>query len=339
MIRNPFTGGQVIGSNVTPEKYRANEGKRGTKEFVMSRSSLADFIECPSKWRDGHESKDTDATTWGTLMDTLVLAPKQFHERYAVYPETYPFSTTENKPWNNNAKYCRDWKATQPGKTFIWAEKIGSDGSPDEEKISLANAYRAKERLLAQKDIVELIACSEKQVMVVSEYRDKATGIVVPFKIMLDLVPDVQHPDYGKVLADLKTARNASEREFTKAVHKGAYDLQGALYSAIYVATTGEDRTDFTFVVQENTPPYQPEIWGLPEDWKVDALSEAIDALKFYCWCLAHDEWPGYHQTTRIAKWGMLSREAWMLRNIPRPPVESKAEHSKEQLNDLEVTP
>jgi hypothetical protein len=110
MIRNPFTGGKIIGSNITPEKYRANEGKRGTKEFVMSRSSLADFIECPSKWVNGHESKDTDATTWGSLMDTLVLAPKQFQARYAVYPETYPVEGGETKPWNNTAMFCRYWK-------------------------------------------------------------------------------------------------------------------------------------------------------------------------------------------------------------------------------------
>jgi hypothetical protein len=126
-------------------------------------------------------------------------------------------------------------------------------------------------------------------------------------------------------LADLKTARNASEREFTKAVHSGFYDWQGALYEAVYIAATGEDRTDFIFAVQENTPPYQPAIWGLPCDWKEQALVEVREALQFYCWCLAHDDWPGYPQTTKIAQWGMLNREAWMLRNIQRPPADRNA--------------
>lgn len=357
--KNPFVGGKVIGVDVSQEDYRCyGSADRGSKDFVMSRGSLASFLACPKKWRDGVTADETEATKWGTLIDTLVLTPARFDERFAVYPETYetrpadPKRTKgfkpERKPWNNNATVCREWKSEHEGKIFIW------DSADDEDEgATYSNARRAAKRLTEQEDIAELIACSKAQVMAISEYRDKATDIVVRFKILLDLVPDIAHAIYGKVLGDFKTARDASESGFTKAVHKGFYDWQGAVYSAVYCAATGEDRTDFVFVVQENTPPYQPEIWGLPCDWKNDALFEVTESLKFYCWCLANNEWPGYHQTTRISQWGMLSREAWMLRDIPRPPAfkpttpppppkplpPQPRPDGKPTLHELEVTP
>lgn len=350
-LPNLFSAATLIGANTNPEVYhRSNGGERGSKEFVMSRSALADFVSCPAKWRAGFESRDTEATRWGTLMDALILSPDKFDERFVIYPDTYEVNTLKcpkcgsvsdaancstcdkrtprqpfkrEKPWNNNATVCQEWKRKNAGKIFIHREKFGDDGEPDEETkaATFVNAQRAKGRIDENAELKELVKCSQTQVMVMAEYRDKATGLVVPFKVLLDLVPKVGHSDFGKALADFKTARNASEGAFTRAVHDGFYDWQGAAYHDAYVAATGEDRTDFLFAVQENTPPYQPAIWGLPEDWKNDARAEVRQALQFYCWCVVNNEWPGYPVSTRIASWGCLSREAWMLRDIQRVPL------------------
>lgn len=257
-------------------------------------------------------------------MDALVLSPETLEDRFAIYPEVYPCKATAKdpcteKPWNNNATYCRDWKEGHKGKIFIHKEKTEGDGSPDEDTkvATLGNAQRSKSVLFSDTRLKSLIECSKTQVMVMVEYHDNATGIVVPFKVLLDLVPDVNHLDYGKCIADFKTARDASEREFGKAIHAGFYDWQAEIYRDAYALATGEDRTDFLFAVQENTPPYQPALWSIGTDWLSDAAREVRQALEFYCSCLASEEWPGYPISTPILSWGAISREAWMLRSIP----------------------
>lgn len=344
-----FRSAKLVGVNVDPDRYIAyGPSVRGQKDFVMSRGALADFVKCPSKWRAGYESKETNATKWGSLIDTLALSPETFDDRFAVYPETYQVETkkcpkcdsvsdaqtcsctgkridrvpfTATKPWNNKAKVCDEWKTKRHGKCFLHAGTLDDDGGDDDKFATYGNAKRAIARLRADDRIASLIDCSQKQVMVTAEYHDSATGIVVPFKTLLDLVPDQKHGTYGKTLADFKTARDAEEREFTKAVHSGHYDWQAAIYHSAYVTATDEDRTDFLFAVQENTPPYEPAVWALGETWLHDARMEVISALEFYCGCLANDVWPSYRITSPIESWGALSREAWMLRDIPRPPA------------------
>lgn len=321
---NIFKTAKLIGADIDPEVYhRTGEHPRGHREFIMSRGALADFLKCPSKWLRGYESKDTNATKWGSLMDALVLSPDQFDNRFAVYPETYTNEKQEVKPWNNNATVCKEWKAKNAGRMFIHGEKFDSDGEPNEETQSptLGNANRAKMRLMGDARLKSLIDCSQTQVMVLAEYHDGATGITVPFKVLLDLVPDVGHADYRKCLADFKTARDASEHGFTKAVHDGFYDWQGVIYRDAYVKATGEDRTDFLFAVQENQPPYEPALWSLGESWMDDVRGEVLNALAFYCGCLATNQWPSYQITSPVESWGALSREAYMLRTIPRPPT------------------
>lgn len=349
-LPNLFATATVVRANTNPEVYhRSNDGERGSKEFVMSRSALKDFVTCPAKWRAGFESRDTEATRWGTLMDALVLSPDTFDERFLVYPDNYEVETlkcptcgsvsdaancsctgkrtprekfTLSKPWNNGATVCQEWKRKNSGKIFIHREKFTDDGESDEETkaATFVNAQRAKGRIDENAELSELVKCSQTQVMVMAEYRDKATGLIVPFKVLLDLVPKVENAKFGKALADFKTARNASEGAFKKAVHDGFYDWQSGIYRDAYVKATGEYRTDFLFAVQENVPPYQPALWSIGTDWLDDARAEVRQALQFYCWCLANNEWPGYPVSTRIASWGCLSREAWMLRDIQRVP-------------------
>jgi hypothetical protein len=344
-IKNPFVNGKIVGFDVKPEVYHViGSDQRGHMDFVMSRGSLAKFIHCPSKWLAGSESKDTEATKWGSLLDTLVLTPEQLNDRFAVYPDTYPCEATAKdprteKPWNNNATFCKEWKAEREGRIFIRNETMDAGGEPDEESgVTLGNALRAKSRMMADKRLRSLIHCSESQVMVTAEYHDKATGIVVPFKTLLDLVPNVSSPDWGKALADLKTARDASEYEFKKAVHRGFYDWQAAIYRDCYVAATGEDRVEFLYAVQENTPPYETALWGLGCDWLADARVEVIQALEFYCSCLATNTWPGYRASEPVGSYGALSREAHMLRDIPRPIVTAEPKQSR-PIHEQEIVP
>ena len=328
---NIFHSAKLIGGGIDPDVYhRTGDHPRGHRDFIMSRGALAGFLDCPSKWIRGADSKDTSATKWGSLMDALVLSPDSMEKRFAVYPDTYMTRPAnekvkgfmpEEKPWNNNATVCREWKSKNAGKSFIHREKFDGEGEPDEDTKSatLGNAQRAKARLMDDARLKSLVENSETQVMVMAEYRAESTKIVVPFKVLLDLVPHVEHPEWGKTLADFKTARDGSERGFTKAVHEGFYDWQAVLYRDAYVKATEEDRCDFLYAVQENQPPYEPALWQLGTSWLDDVRAEVRNALEFYCSCLAANQWPSYQISSPVASYGALSREAYMLRNIPRP--------------------
>lgn len=366
-VKNPFTNAKLLGVGVDNDVYRRTGGERGSLDFVMSRSALSDFLDCPRKWRDGCESKDTNATRWGSIMDTLILSPEKAEDRIAIYPDTYPTETlkcpkcgsisdaktcrscakmtervpfTAEKPWNNNSTFAQEWKKKRAGKMFIFREKTEDDGTPDEDSKSATygNALRARSRLMSDERLSSMIVGAQTQVMVMAEYRDRDTGIVVPYKVLLDIVPNKNHPVWGKSLADYKTARNASEKSFKEAIDDGFYDWQAVTYLDCYTAATGEDRVDFVFATQENTPPYHTEAWGISCDWLDDARREVVEALAFYCSCLKTGTWPGYNASVTVGSYGLLSREAYMLRNIPRP-IKAQSTPAPEPAYDIGITP
>src|SRR5437868_1489880 len=111
---NPLHNATIVSVDTDPAIYLRNE-KRGAREFVMSRSELAEFNHCPARWIAGFKKKDdTDALAWGSIIDCLMTAtPGTFSRRYAVCPETYTNKKGEVKPWNNNADACQEWNETQ----------------------------------------------------------------------------------------------------------------------------------------------------------------------------------------------------------------------------------
>lgn len=111
-----FQNATIVGTGICPESYHAASGRRGSKEFAMSPSSLKRFAVCAEEWivegqrlaelrrelvavtdRKGREQLRRDiaelegeskAKNWGSMVDARLLTPETFNERYAVRPET-----------------------------------------------------------------------------------------------------------------------------------------------------------------------------------------------------------------------------------------------------------
>ncbi len=283
-----FLNAKVVGDNVSQSVYRVNGHERGHKDFIMSRGELMSFSESPRKWLAGWQRDDTESTDWGSLLDTLILSPQQFGGVYAVAPETYTDKKGEEKPWNWNANACDEWRQQQAGKEVLKSNQ-------------LKEAQRAEKHVVAS-SAWSLIMCSRKQVMVTAHYVDSATGIKVPLKALIDLVPDADDVLWGKSLADFKTCASARPDLFEKSIFKCNYDAQAALYRDMYVAATGEDRTDWVFVAQENSAPYEvaDPMPCLSSDFVDIGRSKISFALKYYCQCLASNEWPSYSIGNRL---------------------------------------
>ena len=284
-----WTNAKIIGHS----QKRGEAGQvRGHKDFCMSRTQLNAFAECPAKWLAGEEVKEeTKAMSFGSVLDCLTTTPDAFLRRFAVAPENYPVvnakgvETGERKPWNLNSNWCKEWKA----------EKEAAGLSVVTKELFL-DAQMAFTALHNDRPIASLIECSQKQVLIVADWQDEDTGLSIPFAGLIDLLPHISSPTWGKTIADIKTARNGNPATWNRVVDDSGYDIQAALYMDIYIAATGEDRTDFVHVVQENTFPFHvvSPAPALSEEFLKWGRTKYKHALQLYCHCLKTGVWPSY---------------------------------------------
>ncbi|HXJ56936.1 MAG TPA: PD-(D/E)XK nuclease-like domain-containing protein [Verrucomicrobiae bacterium] len=304
-FRNRLINAKIVGENVEPEAYHRPSGRRGEVDFVMSRSELMEFDYCPWRWIRGFKDTGNASTEWGSIMDNMVMSPEKCDEIYVVCPETYPDTKTgEPKPWNWNAKYCKQWRDERAGKEPIKANDF-------------KDAKVAFEALIQDELIADIILNSRKQVMVVAEYRDEATAITIPIKTLLDLVPSLEGL-YPKSLADFKTACSIGHAAWDRAVFDHRYYVQSALYLDAYVAATKEDRVDFRHIVQENYQPWDTGRRLVSEEFINLGRGLYQKALKRYCQCLKTDIWPGHDDKDdngriSIEGWTLVQPKDWMV--------------------------
>jgi hypothetical protein len=303
-IPNPIASAKVVSAD-TPNEVYLNwpTGKRGERNYVISRGQLVEFAKNPLRWRLGYkDDSETKATGWGSLIDCLLLQPDQFEKRYAVCPKTYPGKDGE-KEWNWNANHCKEWREAQTGKEVV---KLDTHDQ----------ACEAVEFMLADEQVKRLVKQSKHQVLVTAVYKDKETGIEVPIKTLLDLVPDLDG-EFPKSLFDIKTSMSAHPRAWTKHVHEYGLHVQGALYTDCYTVATGEDRQDFRHIIQESFWPWVFVKRYLSSEFLTIGRFKYLNALKQYCRCLDEDCWPNYEspRSSLILPDGFesINPEAWMI--------------------------
>lgn len=305
--RNPIQTAKVIGENVTNETYLRQDAARGDPNYIMSRSELAEFARCPSRWRAGYKDGDTDATDWGSLIDCMVMQPQEFANRFVVTPETYTDSKGVDKPWNWNATACKEWREARDGKQPV---------KHKDHQLAL----RAVDRLFSDRAVASLLQQAKVQVMLMGEYRDEASGLVIPLKALVDFVPeaDLCAGAFKTALGDFKTASSASPRAWPRVVFERAYHAQAALYLDLYNAATGEERDTFLHVIQENYAPFEAGKRMLSQEFIELGRMAYVNALNSYAQCLANDHWDTYDELgfnrTVIYGFSLTEPEAWMVK-------------------------
>lgn len=332
--KNPFSECKVVGPIENPSVYHASFHERGSLEHPVSRSMLMQFASCPAKWRAGWAPKDTDSTDWGSLIDCMVLTPGEMQNRLSIQPKTYPApkdcTAVKNKkcaegdpiPWDNKSNFCKAWTTQQGDKQIVSDKEITA-------------AQQAHEKLIRDDRVFELLRASEKQVLVEATYQDEDTGLEIPAKCLIDLVPDVSHEKFGKCLADLKTTRSAHPRTWLNSVHLYGYDAQAAMNLWMYSRATGEDRNTFYHVIQENTHPWQVARRMLSEEFIEIGRVKIVNALKRYCRCLKTGNWPSWDDYSEYDGWGMVNPAPYMMTIEDAPePIEETEDKPEYQLSD-----
>lgn len=295
-----ITKAQIVSVDTEYSDY-APELERGNPKLVVRCHTLTEVTRNARRWLNGYVSPASKSKEWGAILDARVLTPKRFHQRYAVPPATYINKDGKTCKWRDDDRIeaVREWKEAHKGVEMLST----TDAAAVEQAVGV---IARDERVLV------LIDSGDHQVWVQGEWVDKATGLTVPIKCLIDMVPSVDDPIYGKCLADLKTTTNASPRKFARDCYEYGYAIQGAFYLDLYVAATGEDRTDFCHVIQESFPPYElrspPPL--LDGNWIEVGRCQYRAMLAYYCKCLATDTWPGYDAD---GQWPVTSPEPWML--------------------------
>lgn len=284
----------------------------------MTRSELVEFSKCPARWIRGYKDDDeTDAMSWGALLDVLMTQPGQFMKLYAVAPESYPVAQSkaeilagfpvEMRGWTYAAKFCKDWRDEQ----YEAGREVVSKKVADE-------AFAAQERLQEDPKILDFISRSRTQVLVQVEYEDPDTGIVVPVACLIDFAPEPNDPEYGSALADLKSCKDASKATWSREVFFRGYDKQGSLYIDAMNASSGTNYTQFFHILCENVKPFQPGRRMLDPEFLQIGRASYRRALSEYCYALKSGNFEGYDDRedirgNNIGGWSMTSPQPWMI--------------------------
>lgn len=99
----------------------------------------------------------------------------------------------------------------------------------------------------------------------------------------------------GRLLvADYKTATDASDKAFERSVLTYRYDLQADWYCNGLQHIQYADDVAFLFVVQQKNPPYLVNVCSLSQQWPYMAADLNRKARRIFAECTAAGEWPGY---------------------------------------------
>lgn len=316
--------GPAVLPGADAEKYHSlgEFAERGDPARVMSRSQLALFDECPREWMDGATVKGTKAMEWGSLMDARITNPNAL-AKYIVAPRTYLADGKKKgdpqieKPWNLTATVCKTWWEMQeregliPVKHDLW------------EASKLATIALVRDKIAGA-----FVASCQFQVQVLVEWVDEITGIVVPLKCLIDLVPQKTEIlsvnsleariGWRQFLGDFKTANDLSAHGWQREVFDREYHVQAALYLDAWNAATREQRNTFVHILQRSTAPFQTARRMLDEEYLELGRLTYRRQLNRYCACLKSGEWPDYDSDRQefgeiIDGFRLVSPLPWMI--------------------------
>jgi len=308
-----FNNGKLHGFGVSQDAYRAQTAKRGEPGYIIGRSDLHEIASCPWRWlhSDGADDDSTASTDWGTLVDASLFGGDM--DQFVVCPATYMGEDRKKnpveKPWNWNATACQEWREAQGGKQIVKAEVW-------EAAESAVALFKADPQLSA------MMQGAQFQAHVTADWTDKDTGIVVPVKTLVDVVPAASFKVRGQsALADGKTARNGAAGAWPRICFDGWYHVQGALYLDVWNAATPTDqRTTFLHAIVENVKPYAIGRRELADQMLRLGQAQYQAALTIYAKCLATGVWPGLDDDD---EWTQTDCEPWMMMRAGVAPTDT----------------
>lgn len=238
------------------EEYHAGAGVSKSGLWTIYNKTPAHF--------QGGEHKDSKAKTFGTAAHMALLEPDLLERAYGCLPEGHNGTTKEGKA---ATQYLRDLGLTP----LKYDEYQG--------------ILRIRDNLHANSMVQKIIggATYEKS----AYWLDEETGELCRCR------PDIYNPSL-RLMADLKTCRDASEWGFARAIEDYGYHVQDAFYSDGWEAAGGGEVEAFIFIAVESEAPYLFQIYELDIADKQQGRDIYRTALRRYADCRRTGIWPGY---------------------------------------------
>lgn len=314
-----------------PAEYAAEPLKRGDAKFTVRSHVLAEVVRNPMRWLMGYESPESKAKEFGEVLDCLALTPTQWPKRFCMLPEDAPRRPSDRQ---RNAKK----PSPETLASIEWWDDFNDRTSGASIITNELNAtvHGALQRLKDNGKIAAFLGSGMTQAWVVGYYRDPETGLEVPTKALIDIVPKAEDPIFGEMLGDLKSTRNAEPRQFAKDCFRYRYHMQAAWYLDHWNAATGESRNQFLHVVVENFAPFECRMPLLSQRFIDHGRLLYQAALALYCKCLSLNRWPSYDPLGK--EWPITDGEDYMFgmeevygeSRFPVPPEESDENEAQE---------
>jgi exodeoxyribonuclease VIII len=228
------------------------------------KSLLCQIEKSPAHYKcaGNNQPKPTTAQLIGSAVHCLVLEPERFEERYYVCSDKVRRGT---KAWDSI-------EISANGREIL---------KPDDfaEMLAMRDAVRAHPKACECLD-----ACAAAEVSIF--WRDLKSGLAC--KGRADSL-SVEH----RVILDLKTCQDASERGFLRDVVDYKYHWQAAMYCDGAKAVTGHDFM-FVFIAVEKAPPYGVAVYLISEAFIAAGRKAYRDALNEVLFCMTNNTWPCY---------------------------------------------
>jgi hypothetical protein len=239
-----------------------------TLNMSLSYTGLLHLAKSPwhfMKYKQGVRA-ETQAMRMGTLLHLLVAEPHKFSEGYAV-------CDMRRDP---RTEAYRAFKVEHEGKVIITRAENET-----------ASAFCAG--VAENEEVVRIIKASKPE--------QAAEGMIdgVQFRGRADFV-------VGKVVADLKTARDITPDKWASKVLNERLHWQAYIYTRLFKAE------NFLHIAAESAAPYGTRVFVLGDEYITLAKQEIAPLLELYKSCLEKNEWPMPEATSLVMPYWAASR-------------------------------
>lgn len=269
----------------------------------VSSTNLKHALISPAHYRvhKEHPKPSTPAMLVGTWLHELVLEPDTFEDRFVIQPLLAPLPPTEKmlakeKPTpaeRERIAFWAEFEGQHAGKTVIPNEP-GSDPFWSPGAWDLIHYMRDAimthpfAPLFLDKFNPEVSIYWMEKVAVRTETGEQVDEINELCKARFD-IHDVMH----NILADLKTARDATYSGFIRAIHDFGYHVSREHYME-GARQLGIEAKEFIFITIEKEPPYPIGLYRLDERSKHIGRMLRKKALETIAAAHHFNEWPAY---------------------------------------------
>lgn len=242
--------------DISNDDYHAMEG-------VVSRSGLWElWTKTPAHFKNGEEESEKRHFALGSAAHCAILEPDQVEARYLRGPDD-----RRGNKWKDAELYAQSQgQACLTSKEFDTAMFVRDSA-----------AKNRHVQILLKGGVFEQTGV----------YRDPVTGMLCRVR------PDIWNPA-ARVMADIKTAADASAEAFAKSIHNFGYHVQDHMYSDGWEHAGGGEVEGFVFIVVEKAKPYMTVTYELVPQARAEGEAIYRGALSIYKNCMETGVWPGY---------------------------------------------